>query len=266
MSLESNHLREFLNDVGHSVHCMNTIAVALSQISDETTAPSELNISWKSGNVKQSSMNARRFAVKSAIVYSVESLFEYLSKVSNSELWISDDLNFNVKNNPNDSKADRVVRFLSNTPDVEMEWIILTELLCHWRNKVVHAKASNAKLSKSSISYLTDNASKIYENYHHFDIKEALTNFDTGKFTLKDVSTLITMVIKSVRAVDKRFTQQASSIPAIDLLAHLANNDQFGQFLKLADKETKIRKIKTWLEMHFAFLGESTISEIVAQS
>lgn len=266
MSLESSHLREFLNDVGHSVHCMNTIAVALSQISDETTTPSELNISWKSANVKQSSINARRFAVKSAIVYSVESLFEYLSKISNSELWLSDELNFNVKNSPNDSKADRVVRFLSNTPDVEMEWIILTELLCHWRNKVVHAKASNAKLSKASLSYLADNSSKIYENYHHFDVKEALENFDTGKYTLKDVSTLITMVIKSVRAIDKLFIQQASSIPATDILTHLLKNDQFGQFMKHADKETKVRKIKAWLEMHFGFLGESTILEIVAQS
>ncbi|WMO01821.1 hypothetical protein NI379_07175 [Vibrio parahaemolyticus] len=97
MSIESNHLKEFLDDVGHSVHCMNTIAVALSTITEETTAPSTLNISWKPGNAKQSSMNSRRFAVKSAIVYSVESLFEYLSKVSNSELWLNEDMNFNVK-------------------------------------------------------------------------------------------------------------------------------------------------------------------------
>ena len=151
MSIESNHLKEFLGDVGHSVHCMNTIAVALSKITEKTKTPSTLNISWKPGDVKRSSVNSRRFAIKSAIVYSVESLFEYLSKVSKSELWLKDDLDFNVKKDSNDKKADRVVRFLEATPGVERECIILTELMCHWRNKVVHAKTSNAKLSKASV-------------------------------------------------------------------------------------------------------------------
>ncbi|CAH6803119.1 MULTISPECIES: hypothetical protein [Vibrio] len=264
MSIESNHLKEFLDDVGHSVHCMNTIAVALSTITEETTAPSTLNISWKPGNAKQSSMNSRRFAVKSAIVYSVESLFEYLSKVSNSELWLNEDMNFNVKKNPTDSKADRVVRFLEATPEVEPEWIILVELLCHWRNKVVHAKASNAKLSKASIQHLKENAQAIFDSYHHFDVNEALSNYGMGKFTLKDVSTLITMVIKSIRAVDKVYVEQASSLPANELIAYLSKDEQFIQFMKLADEHKKARKIKTWLEMHFAFLGESRIKEIIA--
>lgn len=266
MQSESNHLKEFLIDVGHSVHCMNTITVALSKVTEETTVPSSLNISWKPGNVKQSLINSRRFALKSAIVYSVESLFEYFSKVSASELWIKEDLNFNVKKGPNDSKAERVVRFLAVTPEVEREWVILTELLCHWRNKVVHAKASNAKLSKASMVYLKEKAQEIYDNYHRFDVKEALLNYDSGKFTLKDVSTLVTMVIKSVRAVDKVYIEQASSLSADDLYAYLSKNEQFVQFVKLSDKKTKARKIATWLEMHFSFLGKKRIAEIIAIS
>lgn len=262
MFIESNHLKEFLGDVGHSVHCMNTIAVALSTMTEDTTAPSTLNISWKPGNVKKSSMNSRRFAVKSVIVYSVESLFEYLSKVSNSELWLKEDINFNVKKNPNESKAERVVRFLGATPEVETEWIILTELLCHWRNRVVHAKASNAKLSKASIKHLKEQAQIIYESYHHFEVNEALTNFDRGKFTLKDVSTLVTVLIKSVRMVDKFYVEQASSLCARDLIVYLSRDEQFAQFMKLADEHNKARKINKWLDMHFAFLGKSRIEEI----
>ncbi|WP_462152321.1 hypothetical protein [Pseudoalteromonas xiamenensis] len=146
---------------------------------------------------------------------------------------------------------------------MEHEWIILVELLCHWRNKVVHAKTSNAKLSKASIQHLKENAQIIYDCYHHFDVNEALSNYDTGKFTLKDVSTLITIVIKSIRAVDKVYVEQASSLPTNELVTYLSKDKQLIQFMKLADEHKKARKIKTWLEMHFAFLGESRIKEII---
>ncbi len=261
MSKNTTFLKNFLEDVGHSVHCMNTIAVALSQVSSTTVVPSGLNISWKPGDVDKSALNSRRFAIKSAIVYSVESLFEYLSKVSKSNLWNQPELDFNTGN---DAKAVRVVNFFDAIPNIDREWVILAELLCHWRNKVVHASSSNASISNSSKQYLLEHRDRIYTDYHHFDVQEALSNFDNAKFTLKDVSTLITMVIKCVTTVDDYFVHQAALISPEDLHSEFSINTQFSEFLKLPESDLKTRKLITWLKMNASFLSAELITRIAA--
>lgn len=256
---ETTYLKVFLDDIGHSVHCMNTIAVSLSQLTPETTPPEELNISWKPGNISSSSINARRFAIKSSIVYSVESLFEYLSKISKDKFWSGTGKNFNESSNQNVSKADRVSGFLTGIPNIEKEWIILTELLCHWRNKVVHANSSNACISKTSKQYLFGKSQKIFDEYYHFDVNLALDNFDKNKFTLKDVTTLITMLIKCARAVDACYISTAISQSDEAIYEAMLDNQSLQTIMKQQKSDKRQRQAIKWVELNYGFLGRDVI-------
>lgn len=260
---ETTYLKVFLDDIGHSVHCMNTIAVSLSQLTQETVPPKELNISWKPGNVTSSSINARRFAIKSSIVYSVESLFEYLSKISKDSFWSGTGKNFNESFKQNVSKADRVTDFLTGIQNVEKEWIILTELLCHWRNKVVHANTSNACISKSSKQYLAEKSQKIFDDFHHFDVNLALDNFENNKFTLKDVTTLITMLIKCARAVDAYFISIVRSQSDASIYEAMLNIDSFQSIVKQQESGKRYRQSIKWVELNYGFLGRDTIERVI---
>ncbi|WP_041412738.1 hypothetical protein [Shewanella frigidimarina] len=260
---ETTYLKVFLDDIGHSVHCMNTIAVSLSQLTPETTPPKELNISWKPGNVTSSSINARRFAIKSSIVYSVESLFEYLSKISKDNFWSGTGKNFNESSKQNISKADRVADFLTGIPDIKKEWIIFTELLCHWRNKVVHANSSNACISKLSKQYLVENSQRIFDDFYHFDVNLALDNFGNNKFTLKDVTTLITMLIKCARAVDAYFISTVKSQSDDAIYEVILNNHSFQTIMKQQESDKRFRQAIKWAELNYGFLGMGTITRVI---
>ncbi|WP_202987652.1 hypothetical protein [Cellvibrio polysaccharolyticus] len=242
---------------------MNTIAVSLSQLTQETAPPKELNISWKPGNVTSSSINARRFAIKSSIVYSVESFFEYLSKISKDNFWLGTGKNFNESPKQNISKADRASDFLTGIPNVEKEWIILTELLCHWRNKVVHANSSNACISKSSKQYLAERSQQIFDDFHHFDINLALDNFEKNKYTLKDVTTLITMLIRCARAVDAYFISTAKSQSDASIYEAILNNNSFQIIGKQQEGGKRYRQSIKWVELNYGFLGRDTIERVI---
>lgn len=249
----SKHLNIFLEDVGHSVHCMNSIAVSLSLLSPETKVPDKLNISWKTADAKQTSIHSRRYAIKSSIVFSVESFFEYLIAISKDPLWPSNKKTFNQLAKKDDGKdrpkAERVSLFLSQFQNVEKEWNILTELLCHWRNKVVHS-SSTARISKGSKKYLLEKQDYLYENFHHIDISETLDNFDKNKFTLKDITTLITFLIKSARAVDQFYTSNANDHTP-EFLANL--------FIELQEKLSE--EIKSLIGKQNELLEESKLNQ-----
>lgn len=260
---ETTYLKVFLDDIGNSVHCMNTIAVSLSRLTPETTLPKGLNISWKPGNITSSSINARRFAIKSSIVYSVESLFEYLSKISKDKFWSGTGRNFNESSKQNVSKADRVSGFLTGIPNIEKEWIVLTELLCHWRNKVVHANSSNASISKTSKQYLCGKSQQIFDEYYHFDVNLALDNFDKNKFTLKDVTTLITMLIKCARSVDTLYISTAKSLGDEAIYEAMLDNYSFHTIMKQKESDKRKRQAIKWVELNYGFLGKDIIERVI---
>ena len=69
MTAKTAFLKNFLNDVGNSVHSMNSIAVALSSMTSRTSVPKGLNISWNIGNLQATKETSRNFRIRSSIVY-----------------------------------------------------------------------------------------------------------------------------------------------------------------------------------------------------
>ena len=251
--MESIELKKFLKEVGESVHSMNTIAVALSYLPDKgkIEVPKGLDISWEPKNIKNSKFKSRNFAERSSYVYSAESLFEYLEGISKNPFWFYSDINFNGE----EKKAIKVFNFLSSIPNIDKEVAILCELLCHWRNRIVHMNISNASISSKKRDYLKEKRDVIYKKYHHFDIKQALENFDDKRITLKDASTLITIVIKCARAIDKHFLQGISAgFSTVELIDTFKTDKSFDNIYKQGDSTKRNRQLSRWLEVNYPYL------------
>jgi hypothetical protein len=245
-------LKDFLKEIGDSVHSMNTIAVALSVMSDDNPEiPAGLDISWKPQNLIRSKTISRNYAERSALVYAAESLFQFLESISTNIFWKYPEINFKG----DEKKADKVYKFLTSIPTISKEMAILAELLCHWRNKVVHAKSSNASLSSNKKDSLSLSKNCIYETFHHFDVSIALDNFNKNRITLKDVSTLITIVIKCARQVDEYYF--AGIVELNDLKTYLSSfltDSEFQLIYKQEHSNKKERQLNTWLSMHYPYI------------
>jgi len=261
--METTELKKLLRDIGNSVHSMNTIAVGLSKLDiNNCDIPEGLDISWKPKDLDISKNKARNYAEKAAIIYSVESFFEYLESILENPFWNHPEINFEG----DEKKAEKVYNFLVQVPTISEDMIILSELACHWRNKIVHAGASRAKLANEKIGKLRQLKDFVFENYNHFDIEIALDNYEKKKITLKDSSTLITILIKSSRLIDEFFFKEFSLAKSLDTIINkLTEKEDFNEIMKQQNSNKKTRQILTFIQMTYPFLEENQINEIITK-
>ncbi len=255
---ETKYLRFLLNEVGHSVHNLNTIAVSLSNLSSSSKVDPALTIKWEPKDIKASSINARRFAVRAAIVFGAENLFEYLNQISNDSLWksLNNGIDFNQEPSSHVSKANRFSEFCKGIPSLEKEWVILVELLCHWRNRIVHASTSKAALSAKDRQYLQSKAHYISESHHHFNVKKTLSDYEADKVTLKEATTMITFLIKCCRKIDEHYNSSVESIDVAVLQRVLERDEIFNKLLKQPSSDKKTRQINKFIEINLGMLAE----------
>lgn len=258
--MESLELKKFLNEVVDSVHSMNTIAVALSLLPEgDINKPKGLDISWKPKDLEYSKMMSRNFAERSSYVYASESLFEYLDNISRNAFWNYPEHNFKGE----EKKAIKVYKFLKDTPGITETMSILCELLSHWRNRIVHLNISNAGLSSKKKDVLINNRDDLFLNFHHFDVLMALENFDNKRITLKDVSTLITIAIKSARLVDNYYFLGISEKDINTLQKEFLKNTHFQKIISQDSSKKKERQIEKWVNVNYPYLTEEKLREII---
>jgi len=259
--MTSKELKKLHKEIGDSIHAMNTIAVGLSIMPDkDVKIPEGLRISWQPKNIPFSKMISRSYAEKSAIVYATENLYEYLKNISINPLWNYPGVVFDN----GDGKANNVFKFLSSVPQMENYVAILTEFLCHWRNKIVHLN-SNAKLDKKKIKVLILKKGYIYDNLHHFGVEEALDNFNNSKITLKDSSTLITVALKSCEMVDEYFLQGISQIENIDKIISIFKNDvSFRKIYNSSPSPRRTSKVKMWILTNYPYFDDARLDLLCA--
>jgi len=256
--MKSIELKKIHKEVGQSIHAMNTIAVSLSLMPENITIPKSLRISWTPKNVNFSKVISRSYAERSAIVYAIESFFEYLSNISKNDFWNNTQINFEG----NERKADKVYNFLAQIPELEDYQLILAELACHWRNKIVHLN-SNSDLSNKKKGILKKKKEFIYNNVHHFDVDLALVNFAKNTITLKDASTLITVVLKCAETVDKFFIDEVHKINSSELLAKFLLNSHFKRIYNQTDIKRKKKQLEMWISTNYPYMNAIKIQEII---
>lgn len=262
---ESKYLQYLLNEIGHSVHNLNTIAVALSNLPNSPHVNPALNITWNPKDLSSSAVNARRFAIRSAIVLAAETLFEYMHKLSADPLWQSLNLGLDFRKElaSQDSKAKRFSEICKKISGIDKEWYLLSELLCHWRNRVVHVSTSKASLSATDRQYLKSKEEDIYSKFYHFEINKTLFDYDADKVTLKETTTLITFIIMCCREIDKYFLNSISKCDNIFFQDILVSDQVFQKILKQPQSSKKNRQISRFLKIKFYYLTEEKISTIL---
>lgn len=136
-----------------------------------------------------------------------------------------------------------------------MKWLALvnyyaigeTELFTRIHHKLIF------RVKKNNISSLLKDS--IYQSFHHFDTAIALKNFDEKQITLKDVSTLTTIVIKCCKAVDKHFFKGISEIQDYSKYKSiLLTNIDFNLICKQSGSEKRKRQMDKWIKLNFPYL------------
>lgn len=193
----SQPLRTLLDDIGGVVFALNTVVVGLDAVEKGHQKPETLNVSWNPGCPKTAARKSRRFLLESTLVRVSEVVYQFvvaLSKVSR----FSDVRDEWEKCR---SVSKRISTIASTVLDDDDYLIPGVVLLVHWRNRVVHPN-SNARLNPQQRQLLIEHKNVISTRYRGLDIELTLEHFNSGKPTLKDVSSLVAMTINLARKID----------------------------------------------------------------
>ncbi|UPT70422.1 MAG: hypothetical protein M0D53_15240 [Flavobacterium sp. JAD_PAG50586_2] len=91
-----------------------------------------------------------------------------------------------------------------------------------------------------------------------------MNNFNTKKITLKDVSTLTTMVIKCCRKVDDLFFKGISEIKEFsDYKKHFITIEEFKKIHLQSKSDKRERQIEKWVRLNYHYLEEDKIEKLL---
>ncbi|AZZ98459.1 hypothetical protein [Pseudoalteromonas sp. R3] len=251
--MESEGLKQFLKSVGNSVFLLNTICVGLDGVASGAIKKSDdLTISWDPRDPKATALSARAHAIKSSLVFVEEALLNYISFLGNCA---SQSASIQSVSNA-DGAAEKVTKLSKQINGALPYWEPMVVLLVRWRNKIVHD--SSTDLSSHYRSILIKHEATIRENHAAISIRETLDNFDAGRITLKDFSTLIAITIRFIRHVDEKLIP---SISDIESFAAIINEKELGVIYKnilgVNGKEKQERKFYKFIENCFTSISQA---------
>ncbi len=133
---------------------------------------------------------------------------------------------------------------------------------------------SNAELTKRQKEILKENAIEIQSNHAKTDIEVTLNHFDKNKLTLKDISTLIAIAIKTIRCIDKQLQIKYSSVK--EIIDEIKNINKFEQFKSACKNGNKTilkknkgnltltrRKLNHFIELHLQGISQDLKNELI---
>ncbi|TGM82415.1 hypothetical protein EHR01_06445 [Leptospira mtsangambouensis] len=247
--METNHLKKFLNNLGDSIHSLNTICVGLSYVGEGLAKkPEKLSITWNTIDPLLSAKKSRRFAVRSTFIFLAESIYHYLESVKS--VIFSEELL--TKYSGLQENVRRVNFFNEHAYSEENDYRkILMLLIVHWRNRIVHVE-SQATLTKDEFKILIESKNLISENHSDLDIEKTIENFEANSPSLKDISSLVANAIYIIRLIDKNVIKSLTSVEKVKLFViSMGLDSEHKELLKLEDGETKERKINYFYKLHF---------------
>jgi hypothetical protein len=303
--MESPFLLDFLKNAGSSVHSINTIIVGLTSIENgKYEKPEDLTITWTTSDNKFSARTARKFALKSALIFIEDSLAIYLKDVrvltdndilksilsrSNPQFDIKlkdtfkskYPLTFDLFNKQNKkatkpdekykeyrhiSSADRI-RALDEFFDFEQPyWTNCIVLLIRWRNMIVHRK-SVGNLTHKELTILSQNSTDIKSNHANIDINETISNFNNNLMTLKDATTLIAIAIRFARSIDEELFKSVDKIEIVESYVKRKKlTNIYNDILSCNNLKIKERKFKNFIKTNISPLDELTIKMLFNES
>jgi len=245
-SLESDALRILRNDIGNASFSLNTVVVGLDAVEKGHKKPNTINVTWAPKNRADAARRARRFTVEAFIVRAAEALKSYRYTIS--RLPQFKDLRDKWEYTEGVDKvgaAGKLEELCERIIDKGNYLVVAGKLLIVWRNKISHVE--DLTFDECDVDILRRNAKEISDNYSSLNVDRLLSNLETGKPTLKDVSSLISMTINLAKKID---TSVYDSIKKEDVLSLV---DYYGlvEIIRSIKQDTPLPKIENSIKRAF---------------
>jgi hypothetical protein len=239
---KSQPLSALLAEVGEAVACLNTAVVGLDAVEQGHEKPDGLDVSWSPDDRRAASRKARKFLVEAVLVRVFESLYEH----SNSFARLRRFGKIVDKWSSETSKAEKI-RDIYQAIVGDRYLVAAAVLVAHWRNRIVHP-TSKAKLTASEKKLLRESDLEIERKYRGLSVDCLLCHFEERRPTLKDVSSLIAMIINLAREVDGTVSSDLDKNDLDAWLSHLGLDSD----IERITAETKPEKVTASIRRMFA--------------
>ena len=200
--MNSRAFREFKSRVGQANHFLITIMVGLDAVEDGAEKRESFKTTWNPKSRTSSVIRSRKYAIKSALAWTVDNLDMYL-RLCNREPRLYDDEESAEIAGTRQSIYKKFRYVINNHKELALDKIAYVDLLISWRNNTVHFDAEN-QLMHASLDYFRNIPSDdVVVNKYHLDVNQMLERFNGGDCpTFKEAATLISMTIHFVEELD----------------------------------------------------------------
>jgi hypothetical protein len=119
-------------------HHLHTVVVGLSAVEKKiATKPDDLEIAWRADDAVGSAREARRFVLRSTLIFVAEELNEYAKGVLSYRSLAGGKATILSK------RAERI-RALADPDEVDPTYLTVAPLIVtHWRNRIVHRNSDS---------------------------------------------------------------------------------------------------------------------------
>lgn len=201
--MNSRAFRKFKTEMGQANHFLITIMIGLDAVEDGANKRATFNTTWNPDNRKNSVVRSKRYAIKSALAWTVDNLDMYL-RLCNREPRLYCDKECLEIAKTGHSVYKKFACVINNHPELAISKSAYVDLLICWRNNSVHFDAENQLMPKSNNYFRNIPSDDIVTNTYHLDVNQMLKRFNNGECpTFKEVATLISMTIHFVEELDR---------------------------------------------------------------
>lgn len=224
----------FRRQVGATNQSLHALIVGLETLKEaDPVRPADLIfLSWQKPATPEQWNDARAFALKSAMIVTIDALDHYLRVLSRIDELVPDTLHdkLNGRKAPGDVRRptlyERLDALHKAFPGARAEHVLVMNLLANWRNRFAHGDYKFA-LTDKECEALAKTAAFFRQNHGGADIQAALDRYTRGQApTLRDLSTLIASAQRLVRDLDATILhRQGDADYAVALVRYLLEND-----------------------------------------
>lgn len=200
--MNSRAFRRFKTEMGQANHFLITIMIGLDAVEDGAEKRESFNTTWNPESRINSVVRSKKYAIKSALAWTVDNLDMYLRLCNREPRLYHDEESLKIAKTKHSvyNKFDCVI---GNHPELAVSKFAYVDLLICWRNNSVHFDAEN-KLKTETIKYFKNvPENDVVTNTYHLDVNQMLDRFNRGDCpTFKEAATLISMTIHFVEELD----------------------------------------------------------------
>ena len=256
--MNSRAFRKFKTEMGQANHFLITIMIGLDAVEDGAEKRESFNTSWNPENRTNTIVRSKKYAIKSALAWTVDNLDMYLRLCNREPRLYHDDESLEIaKTKQSVYKKFRCV--INNHTELSVNIYSYVDLLICWRNNLIHFDADNQLMPESIYYFKNIPSDDVITNTYHLDVSQMLERFNSGGCpTFKEAATLISMTIHFVEELDNILLRDIQQYQFLEISLLKLLKSETETISAFSFKNTTIEKRKKRLKQ---FLVTAGISE-----